>query len=138
MARYYNRRRSPAPSFTPGDMVYLDSADIQTTRPSKKLSHRRLGPYPLLPPAVPPPVNQAPPRRTQCVSRPPGEWWKVKHTAEPEAEPPVIWSDNEEDADQGEHAHLATDPEPRTFKQAMQGSQSDRWREAALRSSTTL
>jgi len=39
MARYYNRRRSP------GDMVYLDSEDIQTTRPSKKLSHRRLGPY---------------------------------------------------------------------------------------------
>jgi len=46
MARYYNRRRSPAPTFSPGDMVYLDSEDIQTTRPSKKLSHRRLGPYP--------------------------------------------------------------------------------------------
>jgi len=45
MARYYNRRRSPAPTFSPGDMVYLDSKDIQTTRPSKKLSHRRLGPY---------------------------------------------------------------------------------------------
>ena len=26
-------------------MVYLDSEDIQTTRPSKKLSHCRLGPY---------------------------------------------------------------------------------------------
>jgi len=47
MARYYNRRRSPAPSFSPGDMVYLDSEDIQTTRPSKKLSHCRLGPYPV-------------------------------------------------------------------------------------------
>ena len=34
MARYYNRRRSPAPMFSP-------------TRPSKKLSHRRLGPYPV-------------------------------------------------------------------------------------------
>jgi len=45
MARYYNCRRSPAPSFSPGDMVYLDSEDIQTTCPSKKLSHRRLGPY---------------------------------------------------------------------------------------------
>jgi len=45
MARYYNRRRSPAPTFSPGDMVYLDSEDIQTTRPLKKLSHRRLGPY---------------------------------------------------------------------------------------------
>jgi len=47
MAWYYNRCRSPAPSFPPGDMVYLDSEDIQTTHPSKKLSHRRLGPYPV-------------------------------------------------------------------------------------------
>jgi len=47
MARYYNRRRSPTPSFSPSDMVYLDSEDIQTTRLSKKLSHRRLGPYPV-------------------------------------------------------------------------------------------
>ena len=47
MARYYNRRHSPAPTFSPGDMVYLDSEDIQTTRPSKKLSHCRLGPYPV-------------------------------------------------------------------------------------------
>jgi len=47
MAQYYNRRRSPAPFFTLGDMVYLDSEDIQTTRPSRKLSHHRLGPYPV-------------------------------------------------------------------------------------------
>jgi len=47
MAWYYNRRRRPAPSFSPGNMVYLDSEDIQTTHPSKKLSHRRLGPYPV-------------------------------------------------------------------------------------------
>jgi len=49
MAQYYNHCRSPAPSFSPSDMVYLDSEDIQTTRPSKKLSHRRLlvGPYPV-------------------------------------------------------------------------------------------
>jgi len=47
MARYYNRHCSPAPSFSPGDMVYLGSEDIQTTRLSKKLSHRCLGPYPV-------------------------------------------------------------------------------------------
>jgi len=47
MAWYYNRRCSPAPSFSPSDMVYLDSKDIQTTRPSKKLSHHCLGPYPV-------------------------------------------------------------------------------------------
>jgi len=47
MAWYYNCHRSPAPSFSPGDLVYLDSKDIQTTRPSKKLSHCCLGPYPV-------------------------------------------------------------------------------------------
>jgi len=45
MTRYYNRRRSPAPVFKPGDRVYLDVSDIKTTHPSPKLSHRRLGPF---------------------------------------------------------------------------------------------
>jgi len=45
MTRYYNQRRSPAPVFKPGDQVYLDASDIRTTRPSPKLSHRRLGPF---------------------------------------------------------------------------------------------
>jgi len=48
MARYYNRRRTPAPVFSPGDKVFLDAGDIHITRPSKKLSHRRLGPYPVV------------------------------------------------------------------------------------------
>ena len=42
MAKYYNQKRTPAPDYQPGDRVYLDASDIQTTRPSKKLSHRRL------------------------------------------------------------------------------------------------
>ena len=45
MMRYYNRRRSPAPVFKPGDQVYLDASDIRMTRPSPKLSHCRLGPF---------------------------------------------------------------------------------------------
>jgi len=45
MMRYYNQRRSPAPVFQPGDWVYLDASDIKMTRPSPKLSHRRLGPF---------------------------------------------------------------------------------------------
>jgi len=48
MARYYNRRRTPAPVFAPGDKVYLDSSDIRTTRPSHKLAHRYIGPYEVL------------------------------------------------------------------------------------------
>jgi len=47
MAQYYNRCHSLTPSFSPGNMVYLDSEDIQTTRLLKKLLHRRLGPYPV-------------------------------------------------------------------------------------------
>ena len=31
--------------YKPGDRVYLDVSDIKTTRPSPKLSHRRLGPF---------------------------------------------------------------------------------------------
>jgi len=45
MTRYYNRRRSPAPIFKPGDRVYLDTSDIKTTCPTPKLSHCRLGPF---------------------------------------------------------------------------------------------
>ena len=45
ITRYYNRRRSLAPVFKPGDQVYLDASDIKMTHPSPKLSHRRLGPF---------------------------------------------------------------------------------------------
>jgi len=45
MAKYYDRRREPTPVFQPGDRVYLDASDIKTTRPSRKLAHRQLGPY---------------------------------------------------------------------------------------------
>src|SRR6266568_3324861 len=47
MAQYYNWRCIPALMFTPGDNVYLDASDIQTTWPSKKLSHYHLGPFPV-------------------------------------------------------------------------------------------
>jgi hypothetical protein len=47
MARYYNQRRLPTPIYKTGDLVYLDASDISTTRPSRKLSHRQLGPFPV-------------------------------------------------------------------------------------------
>ena len=92
-----------------------------------------------LPPVIPavPSVNQAHPCRTALVSRPPGEWWKVKHAAKPEAEAPVIWSDEEEDPGDGQQISVSGQ-EPRNFKQAMQDSQSDRWRDAALLEYNTL
>jgi hypothetical protein len=48
MACYYNQHREPTPVFEPGEKVYLDGSDINTTRPSQKLSHRFLGPYPVV------------------------------------------------------------------------------------------
>src|SRR3979490_1238851 len=44
---YYNHRREPAPVLHPGDLVWVDTTDIATDRPSTKLAHRRLGPYPI-------------------------------------------------------------------------------------------
>ena len=48
MEKYYDWRRTPAPEYQPGDRVYLDASDIHTTRPSWKLSHWRLGPFPVI------------------------------------------------------------------------------------------
>ena len=48
MAKYYDRRRTPAPEYQPRDRVYLDTGNIHTTRPSQKLSHQRLGPFPVI------------------------------------------------------------------------------------------
>ena len=45
MKKYYDRRRTPAPVFKPGDKVFLDASDIWTMRPLQKLLHRRLGPF---------------------------------------------------------------------------------------------
>jgi len=47
MVLYYNWKHTPALEFKAGDMVFLDASDIQTTQPSRKLSHRRLGPFPI-------------------------------------------------------------------------------------------
>ena len=40
-----NGRRTPAPVFRLGDRVWLDARNITTRQPSRKLDHRRLGPY---------------------------------------------------------------------------------------------
>src|SRR3981189_3628075 len=44
---YYNHRREPAPELQSGDLVWVNATDITTDRPSVKLAHRRLGPYPI-------------------------------------------------------------------------------------------
>ena len=42
-----SNRQVPSPDFKVGDKVWLDSRNIRMKRPSKKLDHRRLGPYPI-------------------------------------------------------------------------------------------
>ena len=37
--------RLPAPSFSPGDIVLLDTRNIQTTRPCRKLDNKHAGPF---------------------------------------------------------------------------------------------
>jgi hypothetical protein len=41
-------RRSPAPPFEKGSKVWLDTRNIHTKRPMKKLDHRQIGPFEVL------------------------------------------------------------------------------------------
>ncbi|MBW0480152.1 hypothetical protein O181_019867 [Austropuccinia psidii MF-1] len=46
--RYADKRRASPPVFNPFDIVWLSSTNIKSTRPTKKLSERWLGPFPIL------------------------------------------------------------------------------------------
>jgi hypothetical protein len=46
-ARYYDAKHQRV-EFEPGDMVWLNTSNISTSRPSKKLDWKRLGPYKVL------------------------------------------------------------------------------------------
>ncbi|MBW0484077.1 hypothetical protein O181_023792 [Austropuccinia psidii MF-1] len=46
--RYADKSRASTPVFNPGDMVWLSSKNITSTRPTKKLCERWLGPLPIL------------------------------------------------------------------------------------------
>ncbi|MBW0522914.1 hypothetical protein O181_062629 [Austropuccinia psidii MF-1] len=46
--RYADKSRASPPIFNPGDMVWLSSKNIKSTRPTKKLSERWLGTFPIL------------------------------------------------------------------------------------------
>jgi len=45
---YYDLRRKPDPNLQSGDMVWLLPRNIKTTRPSKKLDYRKIGPFKIL------------------------------------------------------------------------------------------
>ncbi|MBW0550678.1 hypothetical protein O181_090393, partial [Austropuccinia psidii MF-1] len=46
--RYAGKSRASPPVFNPGDMVWLSSKNIKSTRTTKKLSERWLSPFPIL------------------------------------------------------------------------------------------
>ncbi|MBW0465694.1 hypothetical protein O181_005409 [Austropuccinia psidii MF-1] len=46
--RYADKSRESPPVFNPGDMVWLSSKNIKSTIPTKNLSERWLGPFPIL------------------------------------------------------------------------------------------
>jgi hypothetical protein len=46
--QYYDRKHQVTLTFQPGNKVWLDTANIQTDQPLKKLAHKRLGPYEVL------------------------------------------------------------------------------------------
>ncbi|MBW0486544.1 hypothetical protein O181_026259 [Austropuccinia psidii MF-1] len=46
--RYSDKSRESPPVFHPGDLVWLSSKSIKSTRPTKKLLERWLGPFPIL------------------------------------------------------------------------------------------
>ena len=45
MAQFYDVHRHEAPRYSIGDKVWLSSENIRTTRPTKKLDYKWLGPY---------------------------------------------------------------------------------------------
>ena len=45
MAWFYNAHRHEASKYSVGDKVWLSSENIRTTRPTKKLDYKCLGPY---------------------------------------------------------------------------------------------
>ncbi|MBW0486155.1 hypothetical protein O181_025870 [Austropuccinia psidii MF-1] len=48
LKRYADKSKESPPVFNPGDMVWLSSKNIKSTRPTKKLQERWLDPFPIL------------------------------------------------------------------------------------------
>src|ERR1700710_1299588 len=48
MKKYYDKYRSEAPDYQPGDLVYLEGTNLKSDRPARKLDDRRFGPFKIL------------------------------------------------------------------------------------------
>ena len=47
MKRFYDAKHQEAPQYKLGDLVWLNTKDIRTTRPAKKLDNKWEGPFPI-------------------------------------------------------------------------------------------
>ncbi|MBW0556135.1 hypothetical protein O181_095850 [Austropuccinia psidii MF-1] len=65
--RYADKSRAIAPVFNPGDMVWLSSKNIESTRPTKKLPERWLGPFPILKKVTTQAYNLKPPSQWKSI-----------------------------------------------------------------------
>jgi len=99
----------PEPSSQPPPAPFLVSAPLP--QPAQVPPSRPLSPSP------------EPTRCTTRISRPPGEWWKVKQTE------PVIWSDDDEEDELANSASSIS--EPKSFAAALKTDQASQWRDAA-------
>src|SRR5882757_1029220 len=45
MKKYVDRKHMDTPQYKPGDKVWLSTKDLKTTRPSRKLMEKQIGPY---------------------------------------------------------------------------------------------
>ena len=45
MKKYYDRKHGKTPQYAVGEKVWLDTSNVQTGQPAKKLDHKRLGPF---------------------------------------------------------------------------------------------
>jgi hypothetical protein len=48
MKKFYDRNAGKLPTFNVGDKMYLEMENLKSDRPSKKLDHRRVGPYKII------------------------------------------------------------------------------------------
>ena len=47
-ARWHNLKRGKQPELKVGDLVMVDKRNLSTCRPSKKLDHKKAGPFPII------------------------------------------------------------------------------------------
>ena len=101
MARFYNEGTHAEMDLKVGDKVYLQSTNIQTSRPSHKLEHKCLGPYTIIEKighssyklALPASMKVHPVFNVSLLHRAPED--QFNH--QPKPLPPVLTPDGEEE-----------------------------------------